>query len=220
MLEAIGIAFRRLPRLILPFGRRQLPSPAIITTITEPLEPQEAPKLVIAKTLKVAKAQARRAKWQPKTEYSVDKVLELTKLNSLRNSPFIDQPVQLHAHRLLLWIDNNCGDELMAPPCASGRHVRGMFGFQLEEQYALMCLDLWWHPQRWDDRHGVAEHFRRLTRVKTRGYRYMDIDGARRRLVFYPVPLRSGFGSRLPARKATPEVTPRTEIREQLRRVA
>jgi hypothetical protein len=103
--------------------------------------------------------------------------------------PRSDQPIEVHALRLLLWVqqDWRAGEEILA--C------------DLEDIYVQLCLELWWNPLRWKHKNGVAHHFRLLNGEPV--YRWVDgRDGLRHRLAAYPIkpPRRQELG-RVSARR-------------------
>lgn len=132
------------------------------------------------------------------------------------SQPLAKHPVQMHAFTLLDWINRGeSGIAVDNPSLSKGKPARGVFAYQLEEAYILMCAEvMWWKPLRWEGSNGVGEHVRRLTKKK-KGYRYTIIDGIERRLCFYPVP---APGSTRRAAKRTPEPTPKRKPRKQSKR--
>jgi hypothetical protein len=128
-----------------------------------------------------------------------------------------DHPVQMHAHRLLLWLNQPEVARSLAldsPSVSRGKIVRGLFAYQLEEQYLSLCAEtLWWKPHRWEGSNGVAEHFRRLT-GKPKGYKYTVWEGSEHRWCFYPVPAPvSGQKAAKPIPAPTPKRKPKSKKR-------
>lgn len=84
-----------------------------------------------------------------------------------------DQPIAIHAHRLLLWVEDRAGDEILASEMAA--------------IYLELCAELWWRPHRWEGRNGVAQHVRAIGQHH-KLYRWFTYpDGSRHRLHVYPI---------------------------------
>lgn len=124
----------------------------------------------------------RLGKFKPSHKYDAK---WLVKRGGKASEPLVEHPIQMHAHQLYLWVNED--QRLCEAAIARGIAQRGIFAWQLKETYELMCAELWWSPHRWSGTHGVAEFFRRHTKHK-KGYRYTVVDGVERRLCFYPVP--------------------------------
>lgn len=120
-------------------------------------------------------------------------------------------PVQMHAHQLLLWINDPASNSnLDHPGISRGMRERGIFSDELEDSYYTMIGEAYhWeleHP--WRGTNGIAQHFRKLLGREKKGYRYTIVDGVERRLCFFPIPEpapASGHGRAKP----TPEPTPK-----------
>jgi hypothetical protein len=126
----------------------------------------------------------------------------------LEGPPLDDKhPVEVHALRLLMHVAGPGMAMLLDdPPIARGKVERGLFAFQAEHLYYVMCAEhLWWHPHRWEGTGGVAEHFRKLLKQGNGGrgggkrrngrhpgkpaYKYVvREDGLEHRQLFYPMP--------------------------------
>lgn len=140
--------------------------------------------------------------------------------------PLAAHPIQMHTHRLLLWLNEHRETlRLDTPPISRGKTRRGIFSFELEETYDDMCFELWWKPHRWSGTHGVAEHFRKLTKRKQKDYAYTILDGSECRRAFFvvsaPTPV-SGHPIPKPApkRKRKPRTTAVVVKLAEHRRVA
>jgi hypothetical protein len=98
--------------------------------------------------------------------------------------PLAVLPVTLHAYALLLWVQRDQG----------GKEVRAD---HLQDIYAEMCLEHWWHPIAWKHRGGVGEAFRAITGSHPKVYRwFVSSDGERLRRCVYLVPARASIRSR------------------------
>ena len=104
--------------------------------------------------------------------------------------PRADQPVEVHALRLLIWVQQDWrpGDEILAR--------------DLEIIYREMASELWWNPLRWRHKFGVAHAFRLINGEPL--YRWsIDDRGQRHRWLAYPIrpPARSQGPARVSARR-------------------
>lgn len=138
-------------------------------------------------------------------------------------------PVEVHARSLLSFIQNpNNNFALDAPRIARGRIERGLFAWEAEQAYYVMCSHhVWWRPLRWEGKRGVAEHLRRLLgkagKTKTRKpYKYAMVDGVECRRAFLHIP-KSDSGVLGPRgykrpRKAAPKRTPKRTQRAKPKR--
>jgi hypothetical protein len=120
---------------------------------------------------------------------------------------------EVHALRLLMSITDSTNTEALDdPPIANETSLeRGLFAYQIEQQYFALCTRLWWRPYRWGGTNGVAQHFRRLVCKPgtVLGYKYLiKADGSVGRGEFYPLPRRS-LGTWLKAGKRTPKRAPK-----------
>jgi hypothetical protein len=113
-----------------------------------------------------------------------------TQMTPSHIEPPAEHPVEVHALRLLLWVqeDWRVGDEILAR--------------DLEVIYREICSELWWKPLRWRYKNGVAHHFRLLNGDPL--YRWTrDSAGQRHRRLSYPIraPARTLEPGRVSARR-------------------
>jgi hypothetical protein len=111
------------------------------------------------------------------TPRTVDVTLPRTKRTPQEPlEPRAVHPIPLHAVALLLKLQEDWrpGDEVLAAEAAP--------------IYFEMCSELWWKPQRWRHKNGVAHHFRVLTGRDPRYRWIVHSDGRRQRLLAYSIP--------------------------------
>ena len=94
-------------------------------------------------------------------------------LDAATAPPLADQPIAIHAYRLLIWVEERAGEEILAS--------------ELAAIYRELCAELWWRSHRWEGRNGVAQYVRALG-GHDKVYRWFTYpDGSRHRLHVYPI---------------------------------
>ena len=114
--------------------------------------------------------------------------------------PLAELPIAIHAHRLLLWVKDCSGREILAS--------------ELLARYREMCCELAWREHRWEGRGGVAQYARALG-GHDKVYRWFTFpDGSRHRLHVYPIAWRKEPAQRWPDRvtRRTPSRSVRTPV--------